>query len=188
MTGDRELVDAVLAGDGEAFRVLVERELGPVVGICRRILGHRTDAEDAAQDALVEAYRGLATYRGTGSFGAWLTRIAIRAAWARRAARLADERFDGDSDEPLLTPIAAGVHGPQDPVGWVLDGERRSALIAAIGELPPPQRRAVALRFYGDLSLDEIAAATNRPIGTVKSRLHRGLDALREQLSTRSIP
>lgn len=187
MITDRELVDAVLAGDGEAFRVLVEREVGPVLGICRRILRDQVDAEDAAQDTLVEAYRGLATYRGSGSFGAWLTRIAVRTAWARRAARRPGEPLDLASDESLMTRAEAGHARASDPVGSVLDDERRTALLAAIHGLPAPQRRAVALRFYGDLSIEEIAAVTNRPVGTVKSRLHRGLDTLREQLSTRSI-
>ena len=84
---DRQVVDAVLAGDREAFRVLVDRESGNVIGVCRRVLGDPLEAEDAAQDALTKAYQALATYRGDGPFGAWLRRIAVRVAIARLAAR-----------------------------------------------------------------------------------------------------
>ena len=69
---ERAIVDAVLAGDREAFRRLVERESVALVRACHRILGDRSDAEDAAQEALVTAYRQLASWRGDGPFGAWL--------------------------------------------------------------------------------------------------------------------
>ena len=65
-TSDRQVVDAVLAGDREAFRVLVERESWTVIGVCRRVLGDPTEAEDAAQDTFTRAYEALATYRGDG--------------------------------------------------------------------------------------------------------------------------
>ena len=84
--GDRAIVEAVLAGDRDAFRRLVERESGPVVRACHRILGDLHEAEDAAQEAFVTAYRSLASWRGDGPFGAWLTRIAIRIA-LRQAGR-----------------------------------------------------------------------------------------------------
>ena len=72
----------VLAGDGEAFRVLVEREQGPVIVVCRRITGDPDEAQDAAQEAFVRAFRALATFRGDGPFGAWVSRIATRVALA----------------------------------------------------------------------------------------------------------
>src|SRR3954463_10698957 len=84
---DRAVVDAVLAGDRQAFRVLVEREGPAVVGSCARILGDRAEAEDIAQEAFVIAYRSLSTWRGEGAFGAWLSRIAMRLAVRRVAQR-----------------------------------------------------------------------------------------------------
>src|SRR5262245_32486363 len=83
---DRALVAAVLDGDRDAFRRLVEREADGLVRACQRILGDHAEAEDAAQEAFVTAYRSLATWRGEGTFGAWLTRIGVRIA-LRQAGR-----------------------------------------------------------------------------------------------------
>ncbi len=80
LAGDRAIVEAVLAGDRDAFRRLVERESVGVVRACHRVLGDLHAAEDAAQEAFVTAYRSLSTWRGDGPFGAWLTRIAVRIA------------------------------------------------------------------------------------------------------------
>src|SRR3954452_4155098 len=77
---DRATVDAVLAGDRQAFRVLVEREGPAVVAACARVLGDRAEAEDIAQEAFVIAYRSLSSWRADGAFGAWLSRIAGRLA------------------------------------------------------------------------------------------------------------
>lgn len=175
---DRQLVDTVLAGDSEVFRVLVDRESRPVIGICRRILGDPDEAQDVAQEAFIRAYRALATFRGDGPFGAWVTRIAVRLAVARLAARR-----DALRVHPVEADGWAALLGPgDDPEARTLGLERRRAIEAAIAALPPPQREVVALRFYGDLSIEEIAHTTSTPLGTVKSRLHRALASLRERL------
>lgn len=180
---DRQLVDAVLAGDGEAFRLLVERESRPLLGVCRRILRDPMEAEDAAQEALLQAYRALGTYRGDGSFGAWLARIGVRIATVRLVERRAVMQLHGpDGDQAALQFSTEG-----DPEGSAVDAERRRAIRDAIAALPVDQRRVVALRFLGELSIQEIADITQRPAGTVKSRLHRGIDALREHLTTRAM-
>lgn len=186
-TEDRQLVDAVLAGDGEAFRVLVERESRSLIRVCRRMLRDPVEAEDVAQEAFLRAYRSLGTYRGDGPFGAWITRIAVRIAAARLVERkdvteVLDEEAAGADEATVLRGMAG------DPEALALTRERRAAIVQGIATLPPDQRRVVALRFYGDLSLQEIAEATNRPVGTVKSRLHRGIAALREHLTARQAP
>jgi RNA polymerase sigma-70 factor (ECF subfamily) len=181
-TSDRHVIDAVLAGNREAFRVLVERESQTVIRVCRQILRDPVEAHDVAQDAFVQAYQSLATFRGEGAFGAWLRRIAVRAAIGRLAARPNLITLDGE----MLDPRVAALASEDDPEASVLDSERRAAIIDAVASLPGPQRDVVLLRFYGDLSLEEIARMTNHPIGTVKSRLSRGVSSLRDQLSTRS--
>ena len=181
---DRQVVDAVLAGDREAFRVLVERESQPVIGACRRILGDPVEAQDAAQDAFTQAYQALATFRGDGPFGAWLHRIAVRVAIGRLAARRNAITLDGET----VDPRAAMLRSDDDPEAVALDGEDRAAILAAVSALPDSQRDVVMLRFYGDFSLDEIAQLTSHPLGTVKSRLSRGVASLRDQLTPRSAP
>jgi RNA polymerase sigma-70 factor (ECF subfamily) len=170
---DRAAVDAVLSGDREAFRILVERESASVVRACHRILGDLHEAEDAAQEAFVTAFRSLAGWRGEGPFGAWLTRIAVRIA-LRRAGRRRDVAWLDPS-----TPAGLDVPGGPDPAQASIRAERAADVRAAVSRLDEPYREVVALRFFGDLSLDEIAAQTGRPIGTVKTHLRRGLLRLR---------
>lgn len=176
---DRVLVDAVISGDDEAFRVLVDREKAYVIGLCRRVLRDPVEAEDVAQEAFVQAYRALPTFRGDGPFGAWLGRIAMRMAIAR-LKRPAPLRADPTRTEGWLVDVADAV----DPAVMTLAGERRAEILQAISTLPEDQRRVVAMRYYGDMSLEEIASATGAPTGTVKSRLHRALASLRGRLGS----
>lgn len=183
-SNDRQVVDAVLAGDREAFRVFVERESGSVIQACSRILRDPTEAQDAAQDAFVQAFQALATYRGDGPFGAWLRRIAIRVAIARLAARRNVVTFD----EQIADGRRAGLGSDHDPETRALGLEYHAEIVDAIGSLPAAQRDVVLLRFYGELSLEEISRATSYPLGTVKSRLARGIARLRDHLEPRSAP
>ncbi|HEY3548951.1 MAG TPA: sigma-70 family RNA polymerase sigma factor [Propionicimonas sp.] len=181
---DRALVDAALGGDADAFRVLVERNARLVVGVCARVLGDPAEAEDVAQEAFLRAYDALATYRGDGAFGAWVTRIAVRRASSRLAARRQTWSLD---DEGAHAITAETMRSEDDLELGVLDAEARRALWSAVADLPAGQREAVALRFAHDLSIDEIAVRTDTPVGTVKSRLHRAMHTLRERLGTRPL-
>ena len=163
----------MLSGDREAFRILVERESAGIIRVCHRVLGDLHEAEDAAQEAFVIAFRSLAGWRGDGPFGAWLTRIAIRIA-IRRAQR----RRDVTWLEPGQ-PAGMDVAGGPDPAVSSIRAERAADVRAAVARLDEPYREVVALRFFGDLSLDEIATQTGRPLGTVKTHLRRGLLRLR---------
>lgn len=164
----------MLGGDRDAFRVLVERESAAVIRACHRILGDMHEAEDAAQEAFVIAFRSLAGWRADGPFGAWLTRIAVRIA-LRRAQR----RRDVTWIDPTHPKQPLDVPGGPDPATTSLRAERAADVRAAVARLDEPYRETVALRFFGDLSLAEIAAQTGRPLGTVKTHLHRGLLQLR---------
>jgi RNA polymerase sigma-70 factor (ECF subfamily) len=179
---DGEVIRAVLDGDGEAFRVLVDRELPAVVRAATRILDDQSEAEDVAQEAFVIAYRSLASWRADGPFGAWLARIAVRLA-IRRAVRRRSVpwtqpgRIAGD-DEPSLAVRA----GTSDPEHVAVRGEQARLVRRAVASLDEPYREVVALRFFADRTLDEIATLTGRPLGTVKTHLRRGLIRLRAKL------
>ena len=176
---DRDLVDAVIAGDDEAFRMLVDREQANVIAICRRVLRDGAEAEDVAQEAFLQAYRSLPTFRGDGPFGAWLGRIAVRMAFAR-LKRPAELRADPTREEGWLVDMTDAA----DPQFLTLSAESRSEVMREVAKLPEAQRRTVAMRFYGEMSLEEISSATGVPMGTVKSRLHRALSVLRGRLGS----
>lgn len=179
---DQATVAAVLDGDREAFRILVDRESASVVRACHRVLGDLAEAEDVAQEAFVIAYRSLATWRGEGPFGAWLARIAVRLAirQAGRRRAVAWVRPSRDDADTTLHSLPAG--GATDPEGMALRGERQRTVRDAVAKLDEPYREVVALRFFAERSLDEIATITGRPLGTVKTHLHRGLIRLRGRL------
>ena len=190
---ERAVVGVVLAGDTEAFRRLVERESVALVRACHRILGDRADAEDAAQEALVTAYRQLASWRGEGTFGAWLmrigVRIALRQAGKRRTVTWRDPLAPGGGGPSAADPITKATDQSAidsapltDPAVLSMRAERATELRAAVTGLPEPYREVVALRFFAEATLDEIARQTGRPLGTVKTQLRRGLARLRTEL------
>lgn len=166
-----------MAGDRDSFQLLVEREQVVVYRACLRILGRPHDAEDAAQEAFLMAYRSLASYRGEGPLGGWLMRIATRQAFRRLGQRR--ENAELSPDLPLGAPGS-------DPLAMALAGERERSVRLAVAALRDPYREVVALRFFGEMSLDEIAAVTRRPLNTVKTHLRRGLQRLRPLLDVES--
>lgn len=175
---DQLVADAVAAGDREAFRSVVEDHAGVVIAACRRVLGDALEAEDVAQEAFVIAYRRIGTYRADGPLGAWVTRIAIRLAM-RQARQRSRASLQSVFDADRLTAESALA---SDPAGVVIESERAGRVRAEVAALPSPYQEVVALRYFGDLSLEEIARTTSRPLGTVKTHLHRGLARLRNRL------
>ena len=178
---DRAVARAVLDGNRDAFQLIVEREASAVYRTCVRILGRPHDAEDVVQEAFLMAYRSIATYRGHGTLGGWLQRIAQRQAFRRLGQRRETEPL-----EFVAEPRAPS--GASDPAMAALAGERQRMVRATVADLEEPYREVVALRFFGELSLLEIADTTGRPLNTVKTHLRRGLERLREPLGVEVAP
>ena len=147
------------------------------------------------------AYRALGTWRGDGPFGAWLARIgvriAIRKASRRRPVAWIDPRPLSADGGPADGGGARGV-GEQalldalgrddgDPAVLAIRAERAVAIRAAVANLEEPYREVIALRFFSELSLAEIADEAGRPLGTVKTHLHRGLKRLRRALDEQDV-
>jgi RNA polymerase sigma-70 factor (ECF subfamily) len=172
----RELVMLAREGDHDAFTRLALSSIGRLNAVARLILHDTTIAEDAVQDALVEAWRNLRTLRDPDRFDAWLNRLLVRAcqdAWRRRSRRALVEL--------PLRPI------DDSPIG---DVQSRVALAdeleRGLRRLTVDQRAVLVLTFYLDLPLADVAAATGVPVGTVKSRLNRSISALRASLEADS--
>ncbi|MCC6830250.1 MAG: RNA polymerase sigma factor [Thermoleophilia bacterium] len=159
------LVRRARAGSDAAAATLFDQVWPDVLRTARAIVGNGGAAEDVAQDAMVKAFGRLDSYDGRGPFGAWARRIVVNT--AINALR-------GRGRVVPLTNAVAAAEAP-DPSG-------AGALAAAVRDLPPDRRALVGLRFGLDLTPTEIAEVLDLPVGTVKSRLSRVLEQLRETL------
>jgi RNA polymerase sigma-70 factor, ECF subfamily len=162
-------------GDPDAFRQLVELYGMLTERTARALLATRAQAEDAVQEAWLDVWRGLPTYDCSRPFRPWLlTVVANRCRMSVR--RKEPPRVTLDSE------IAEYLPDAEDVAMRVIQSARDPELWALLSGMKPEQRQILALRFFADLELDEIAVALDIPLGTVKSRLHRALAFLRQQL------
>ena len=173
---EEELVRLAKAGDGDAYRRIVQTYQGIAFRTAYVLTGNAADAEEATQDAFLKAYRALHRFRAGAPFRPWLLRIVANEARNRR--RSATRRA-------ALTLRAAGEERPSgdaapSPEATVLAREERAALLGAVESLSEDQRAVIACRFFLDLSEAETAAVLGVRKGTVKSRTSRALDRLRE--------
>lgn len=173
---DAELVRLAREGDKEALAALLARHRGMLVALCRRALGDDGLAEDAAQEAALQAMLGLDRLRRPERFGAWLGGIGLNVCrrWQRERARegWSLAALTGGRSVPDGTPAEAAE---------VADAARR--VRRAVGRLPAGQRAAVTLFYLAGLAHREVAAALGIGIGAVKTRLHKGRAALRDELA-----
>jgi RNA polymerase sigma-70 factor (ECF subfamily) len=176
---DRDPLAALQAGDPRAFEAFVRARAGSLAGFFQQLGAERGEAEDLTQDVFLKLYRGAAHYRAEGSFAAYCMRLA-RNAWIdrqrRRAARPAE--LFAAADAPESEP-----EGRERPPGAALEArEEEARLRRALGSLPSGQARAFDLAVIRARPYAEVAAALGIPVGTVKSRVHHAVRALRAAL------
>jgi RNA polymerase sigma-70 factor (ECF subfamily) len=190
MATDQDVVRRVLAGDTEAFRVLVERHADRLHGVLVRLLADPQAAAEVAQDTLVKAYRRLASYRGEASFGTWLIQIGVHE--ARDRHRRTQRR--GDAGIVSLEAVrgenphgweAAAARDRADPLDHAQTAEAWRLLEEELCGLPPAFREVFTLRHLEELDYPDIARITGDSIGTLKVRVHRARLLLRERMRAR---
>jgi RNA polymerase sigma-70 factor (ECF subfamily) len=171
-----ELVRLARAGDGDAYEQIVETYQGIAFRTAYALTGNAADAEEAAQDAFLKAYRALGRFRDGAPFRPWLLRIVANEAHNRRRAlgrrtrlalRAAEERSPSGDAAP-------------SPEAELLARAGQTALLLAVRTLPEHQRAVITCRFFLELTEEETAAVLGIRRGTVKSRTARALDRLRE--------
>jgi len=160
---DLELVKAFQAGDLSVFDRLVTKYIDKLINICYRILGHYEEANDCAQEIFVKTYHGLKNFRGEAAFSTWLYRICVT--FCRNRLQSSSFKFLKN------TPEQEYAHK-----------EKQEFIAQAIGRLPADQREVIILCDLESLKYEEIAAVTGINIGTVRSKIARARQKLREEL------
>jgi RNA polymerase sigma-70 factor (ECF subfamily) len=178
---DAQLIADCLAGRTEAFGELVVRHQDRLYRTLVGVLGSSEDARDVAQDSFIHAFRKLRSFRGESAFYSWLFRIAMNAAASsRRKERVRSVSIDVLRERTGREPI--DEHPAGSPSHALERDERRNLVRRALAGVSAEFREALVLKEIEELRYDQIAEALDVPIGTVRSRIHRGRAELREQL------
>ena len=180
MQGDELLLRRACKGDVQAFEELMQSHESRIYAIALRMMGNREDAQDCAQEAMVRIYRAMGSFKGQSALATWIYRITmntcldeLRRRKARKVTSLDSLVDNGWS--PTDTGDTPEEHG--------LRVEKQNALNQAIQSLPDDMRAAIILRDVKGYSYDEIASILDANVGTIKSRISRGREKLREILS-----
>jgi RNA polymerase sigma-70 factor (ECF subfamily) len=169
-------------GEERAASELYDRHAGVMFGLALRMVGESADAEEVVLDAFSQAWRDASRYdTSRGSVTGWLTTIVRTRALDLIRARGRRARMVDSAGANTEAPAGMGEGFPQPDRG-VMAGERASAVAAALGTLPAPQRHAIELAFFEGLTHHETAERLREPLGTVKTRIRLGMLKLRDLL------
>ncbi len=182
------LLLALQAGSEKAYETLVARFQQPIYSLVYRLLEDPNEASDVVQDVFLKVFRGVGRFRGQCSLKTWIYRIAVNEAhnhrrWfgRHRRSEVGLEDDDGGAQGIGRALSDAG----RSPYDYVFDRERQALIEDALSRINPNFRDAVVLRDISELSYEEIAEVLDVSMGTVKSRILRGREALRLQLTGR---
>jgi RNA polymerase sigma-70 factor (ECF subfamily) len=184
---DAALAARIAQRDPVAFEALMRRHNGKLFRVARAILKDDTEAEDALQDAYLDAFQHIAGFRGGSQLATWLTRIVVNRALMRLRKRRSDRVVVPfrDARDPGPEPVEADMadHTTESPSGAVLRAEVRRMLERRIDELPVGFRTVFVMRDVEDMTVEETAACLGIPASTVRTRLFRARALLRESLA-----
>jgi RNA polymerase sigma-70 factor, ECF subfamily len=187
---DKVLIDRIRGGDDAAFEEIVGLYYDKIHARVLQLLKNREDAEEVTQDAFIRAHRGLANFRGDASFSTWLYQIATNLAhnrywywWRRkRDQSLSLDQSIGDEGDATLADVLAAED--DDPCHDVLTNEFVRKVEETLPLLTPKHREILHLRLKKNLSYEDIAQKLEISVGTVKSRIARARESLRDKLGS----
>ena len=182
---EQELLERCRKGNVEAFEQLIEAYQGKILNYCFRMLGNRSDAEDAAQEVFVKVYRFIGSFTGQSSFSTWLYKVAsnvcfdiLRKRKRRGGESLSLQQYTAEGEEFDL-PLEDDSYSPDRSFQRT---EAQRVLKEALDKLSPEHRRVIILRDIEGLSYEEIAGIVGTAAGTVKSRINRARQILQKLL------
>ncbi|MDQ6595490.1 RNA polymerase sigma factor SigW [Bacillus salipaludis] len=179
----KKRIKQVIKGDQDAFADIVEIYKNSVYQLCYRMIGNRHEAEDLAQEAFLRAYMNIHTFNQDLKFSTWLFRIATNLCIDRIRKKKPDYYLDaevaGTEGLTMYSQIPSQTKPPESEVESL---ELHETVQKEILKLPEKYRSVIVLKYIEELSLNEISEILDMPLGTVKTRIHRGREALRQQL------
>ena len=184
---DARIVRGLRAGIEDAYEELIARYQQPVYSIVYRLLGNPNDASDVVQEVFLKVFRRIASFRGQSSLRTWIYRIAVNEAhnhyrwFTRHCCR--EVGMENGAERPYS--LESAPDPGRSPFEHALDRENRTLIEEALGRINPDFRTAVVLRDIENLSYEEIGEILQLSLGTVKSRILRGREALRRELTQR---
>ena len=176
------LIQRAMGGDAASFNTLMEAHERRMYAVALRMCGNHEDAQDCLQEAMLRIYRAISGFKAQSSFSTWVYRITMNACLdeLRKRKSRPNTSLDG-----LLDTGWSPVDGGESPEGHAMRREMRRMLQRYIGELPEDMRAAVVLRDVEGYSYEEIAGILEANVGTIKSRISRGRERLREKIGAR---
>ncbi len=179
---DDQIIERTLAGETDAFGLLVRRWERPIYGLSLRMLGSDEDARDVCQETFLAAFRNLRKFRGEAKFSSWLYRIALNACHSR--LRKQNGVIEQSIDQEDIEGRKFEVTDLQSEL--LPDRMQRDQLAAVVRKslhaLPSEMRQVIIMKEYEELTFVEIAEVLQVPVSTVKSRLYTGLQQMRARL------
>jgi len=173
------LIKRAQNGDVDSFEALIRDYQPRLFRLILAVSGNAEDAEDALQETLLRVYNALPSFRGDASFSTWLYRITLNSTrnWIRTQTRASAERV-------ARRLVQVGVDEPIAVQDKLIEREKCELVRCAIAKLPEHYRQVILLRYYQDMSYDDISHVLRIPVGTVRSRIAQGKQLLLRELDT----
>ena len=179
---DDQIIERTLAGETDAFGLLVRRWERPIYGLSLRMLGRDEDARDVCQETFLAAFRNLSKFRGDAKFSSWIYRIALNACHSKLRKQGVVVEYSLDNQDEDGRKYELPDLDAENVADRLHRGERAVMVRKALQALPAEMRQVIIMKEYHEMTFAEIAEVMQIPVSTVKSRLYTGLQQMRARL------